>query len=81
MERTANRDGPKARVAVGFAASMRAPSAGMLVVARETGRPVYLFTPNTPAELGVALGIGVDAVITDRVDLALELRRSQCGVS
>ncbi len=67
--------------AVGFAASMRALSAGMLVAARETNRPVYLFTPNTPAELGVALEIGVDAVITDRVDLALELRRGRHGIS
>lgn len=63
--------------AVAFAASMRALSAGMLVVAQETSRPVYLFTPNTPAELAVALRIGVDGVITDRIDLALELRRSQ----
>ncbi len=66
---------------VGFAASMRALSAGMLVAARETARQVYLFTPNTPTELGVALGIGADAVITDRIDLALDLRRSKLGGS
>ena len=60
---------------VGFAASLRALSAAMLVVARAGNRPVYLFTPNTPAELSVALTVGVDGVITDHPDVALDLRR------
>lgn len=60
---------------VGFGASLRALSAGMLVVAREDDRTVYTFTPNTVAELSVALTVGVDAVITDHPDLALDLRR------
>jgi len=59
----------------GLAASMRALSAGMLVAAAEAGRAVYVFTPNTESELRVALGLGADGVITDRPDLALDLRR------
>jgi len=59
---------------VGFGASLRALSAGLLVVAREDGRPVYTFTPNTAVELGVALAVGADAVITDHPDLALAIR-------
>jgi glycerophosphoryl diester phosphodiesterase len=59
---------------VGLGVSLRALSAGMLVVAREDGRAVYAFTPNTTAELTVALTVGADAVITDRPDLALDLR-------
>jgi len=59
----------------GFAVSMRALSAALLVVARASGRPVYVFTPNTPDELSVALTVGVDAVITDHPDVALDLRR------
>ncbi len=60
---------------VGFATSMRALSLGMLVVARQDARVVYVFTPNTEPELRGALGVGVDGVITDRPDLAIELRR------
>jgi glycerophosphoryl diester phosphodiesterase len=59
---------------VGFAASLRALSAGLLVVAREDGRAVYTFTPNTAIELEVALTVGPDAVITDHPDLALDIR-------
>src|SRR5439155_1194999 len=44
------------------------------VVAAETSRPVYVFTPNRPAELRVALTVGADAVITDHVAVAVELR-------
>jgi len=62
-------------VGAGLAASMRALSAGMLVAAAEAGRAVYVFTPNTETELRVALGLGADGVITDRPDLALDLRR------
>jgi glycerophosphoryl diester phosphodiesterase len=60
----------------GFAVSMRALSAALLVVARASRRPVYVFTPNTPGELSVALTVGADAVITDHPDAALDLRRS-----
>jgi glycerophosphoryl diester phosphodiesterase len=60
---------------VGLATSQRALSAALLVVARGGNRPVYLFTPNTPAELAVALTVGVDGVITDDPDTALALRR------
>jgi glycerophosphoryl diester phosphodiesterase len=60
----------------GFAVSMRALSAALLVIARAQGRPVYVFTPNTPGELTVALTVGADAVITDHPDLAIDLRRS-----
>lgn len=60
---------------VGFAAAMRALSLAMLAIAAADGRAVYVFTPNTEAELRTALGAGVDAVITDRPDLALDLRR------
>jgi glycerophosphoryl diester phosphodiesterase len=59
----------------GLATSMRALSAAVLVAAAETSRPVYVFTPNRPAELRVALTVGADAVITDYVALAVELRR------
>ena len=51
----------------------------MLVVAREGGRSVYVFNPNTETELRVALTMGVDAVITDRIDAALDLRRRSFG--
>lgn len=54
---------------------MRALSAAVLVAAAETSRPVYVFTPNRSAELQVALTVGVDAVITDYVAIAVELRR------
>ncbi|MDO8477695.1 MAG: hypothetical protein Q7W02_16145 [Candidatus Rokubacteria bacterium] len=54
---------------------MRALSAAVLVAAAETSRPVYVFTPNRSAELRVALTVGVDAVITDYVAIAVELRR------
>lgn len=64
---------------VGFGASLRALSAAMLVVARESGRSVYVFNPNTETELRVALTIGADAVITDRIDAALDLRRRTFG--
>jgi hypothetical protein len=47
----------------------------VLVAAAETSRPVYVFTPNSPAELRVALTVGADAVITDHVAIAVELRR------
>jgi len=47
----------------------------VLVAAAETSRPVYVFTPNRPAELRVALTVGADAVITDHVAVAVELRR------
>ena len=59
----------------GLAASMRALSAGMLVAAAEVNRAVYVSTPNTETELRVTLGLGADGVITDRPDLALDLRR------
>jgi glycerophosphoryl diester phosphodiesterase len=61
-------------VGAGLATSMRALSVAVLIAAAETRRPVYLFTPNRPAELEVALRIGADAVITDQVPLAVELR-------
>ena len=60
---------------VGFAASMRALSAGLLVAAAAGRRPVYVFTPNSDTELRVALAVGADGVITDHPDLALDLRR------
>ncbi len=59
----------------GLATAMRALSAAVLVAAAETSRPVYVFTPNRPAELRIALTVGADAVITDHVALAVELRR------
>jgi glycerophosphoryl diester phosphodiesterase len=59
----------------GLATAMRALSAAVLVAAAETSRPVYVFTPNRPAELRVALSVGADAVITDHVAIAVELRR------
>jgi hypothetical protein len=59
----------------GLAMAMRALSAAVLVVAAETSRPVYVFTPNRAAELRVALTVGADAVITDHVAVAVELRR------
>ncbi len=59
----------------GLAMAMRALSAAVLVAAAETSRPVYVFTPNRPAELQVALSVGADAVITDHVAIAVELRR------
>jgi glycerophosphoryl diester phosphodiesterase len=59
----------------GLAMAMRALSAAVLVAAAETSRPVYVFTPNSPAELRVALTVGADAVITDHVAIAVELRR------
>ena len=43
----------------------------------ETSRPLYVFTPNSPAELRVALTVGADAVITDHVTIAVELRRTR----
>jgi len=46
------------------------------VTARSSGRPVYVFTPNSADELEVALTVGADAVITDHPDVALDLRRS-----
>ena len=58
----------------GLAMAMRALSAAVLVAAAETSRPVYVFTPNRPAELRVALTVGADAVITDHVAVAVELR-------
>jgi glycerophosphoryl diester phosphodiesterase len=64
----------RALPAAGLAVSMRALSAALLVAAAEGARPVYVFTPNTPAELRVALGAPVDGVITDRVALAVEIR-------
>lgn len=58
----------------GLATSMRALSAAVLVAAVETSRPVYVFTPNRPTELEVALRVGADAVITDYVATAVALR-------
>jgi glycerophosphoryl diester phosphodiesterase len=63
----------------GLATAMRALSAAVLVAAAETSRPVYVFTPNRPAELQVALIVGADAVITDHVALAVELRQRLAG--
>jgi glycerophosphoryl diester phosphodiesterase len=59
----------------GIAASLRALSVAMLVRTRAAHRTLYTYNPTTPLELRVALTIGVDGVITDRPDLALELRR------
>ena len=59
----------------GLATSMRALSAAVLVMAAEASRPVYVFTPNHPVELEVALTVGAHAIITDRVSEALALRR------
>jgi glycerophosphoryl diester phosphodiesterase len=59
----------------GLAMAMRALSAAVLVAAAETSRQVYVFTPNSSAELRVALTVGADAVITDHVAVAVELRR------
>jgi glycerophosphoryl diester phosphodiesterase len=61
---------------VGLGTHMRVLSPALLAVARETGRKVYLFTPNTRIELQVALRVGADAVITDEIELALALRRA-----
>jgi hypothetical protein len=58
----------------GLAMAMHALSAAVLVEAAETSRPVYVFTPNRPPELRVALTVGADAVITDHVATAVELR-------
>ena len=63
----------------GLATSMRALSAAVLAIAAEASRPVYLFTPNQPAELEVALTVGAHAIITDRVGEALTLRRRLAG--
>lgn len=63
----------------GLATSMRALSATVLVTAAEASRPVYVFVPNSPMELKVALTIGADAVITDRVSDAVEIRRQLRG--
>jgi glycerophosphoryl diester phosphodiesterase len=57
----------------GVATSMRALSAAVLVAAVEGRRPVYVFTPNRPIELEVALRLGPDGIITDQVALAVEL--------
>ena len=58
-----------------LAAVLLALAAAVLVTAAETSRPVYVFTPNSPPELRVALTVGADAVITDHVAIAVELRR------
>jgi glycerophosphoryl diester phosphodiesterase len=58
----------------GLATSMRALSAALLVAAAEADRPVYVFTPNTAAELAVAMRIAPTAVITDRVAAAVTAR-------
>jgi len=65
----------RALPAAGLAVSMRALSAALLVAALDGARPVYVFTPNLPTELRVALGAPVTGVITDRVALAVEVRR------
>ncbi len=59
----------------GLATSMRALSAALLVAAAEDARPVYVFTPNTAAELDVAMRIAPTAVISDRVADAVAARR------
>ena len=59
----------------GLATAMRALSAAVLVAAAETSRPVFVFTPNRPPELRVALSVGADAVITDQVATAVDVRR------
>jgi glycerophosphoryl diester phosphodiesterase len=59
----------------GLATSMRAVSAALLVAAAEHARPVYVFTPNTPVELAVAMRMAPAAVISDRVVDAVEARR------
>lgn len=64
---------------VGLATSMRALSAALLVAAAETDHPVYVFTPNTIAELDIAMRIGPTGVITDRVADAVEARRRNIG--
>ena len=53
---------------------MRALSAALLVAAAEADRPVYVFTPNTAAELAVAMRIAPTAVITVRVAAAVTAR-------
>ena len=58
----------------GLATSMRALSAALLVAAAEDDRPVYVFTPNTAAELEVAMRLAPTAVITDRVPAAVTAR-------
>jgi glycerophosphoryl diester phosphodiesterase len=65
----------------GLATSMRAVSAALLVLAAEQARPVYVFTPNTPAELDVAMRVGPTAVISDRVADAVAARRRLRGPS
>jgi glycerophosphoryl diester phosphodiesterase len=65
---------------VGLATSMRALSAALLVAAAETDRPMYLFTPNTAAELNIAMRIAPTAVITDRVADAVDARRRNIAV-
>jgi glycerophosphoryl diester phosphodiesterase len=60
----------------GLATSMRALSAAVLVAAAEGQRPVYVFTPNRPLELDVALRLAPHGVITDQVVLAVERRRA-----
>jgi hypothetical protein len=59
---------------------MRALSAALLVAAAETDRPMYLFTPNTAAELTIAMRIAPTAVITDRVADAVDARRRNIAV-
>jgi glycerophosphoryl diester phosphodiesterase len=59
---------------VGLATSMRALSAALLVAAAEGDRPIYLFTPNTAAELAVAMRMAPTAVITDHVAAAVAAR-------
>jgi glycerophosphoryl diester phosphodiesterase len=59
---------------VGLATSMRALSAALLVAAAEADHPVYVFTPNTAAELDVVMRIAPTAVITDRVADAVTIR-------
>lgn len=62
------------RAGVGLATSMRALSAALLVAAAEGDRPIYLFTPNTAAELAVAMRMAPTAVITDHVAAAVAAR-------
>jgi len=60
----------------GLALGMKALTPDLLVAARERGWLVYLWTPNTVAELTVALGLGVDAVITDNIRVAWDMRKA-----
>lgn len=52
---------------------------GFVRLAHECGLMVFVWTVNEPQDVGYLLSIGVDVVITDRPDMALEVIRSRRG--